>query len=43
MKKCTHHDWIKTTFKRYDEVGGTEYYKCKKCGKKKKEWQSNYL
>lgn len=37
------HIWKKTTTRRYDSVGGTNYYKCQRCGKKTKRWTTEYL
>jgi len=37
------HDWIKTTFVKYDIVGGWIHYKCRRCNKKKKVYHVEYL
>lgn len=37
------HNWIKTTFIKYDIVGGWIHYKCTRCKTKKKEYYVEYL
>jgi len=37
------HNWVKTTFVKYELNCGWNYYKCRRCNKKKKVYHVEYL